>query len=177
MGIRQRERILIIATLVCLGVFLGDRIILTPLARAWSRRSERIAELKKSVEKGALLLSRQAEVERRWKAIQDAGLPDDPSQVEERVLGRVQEWESQSSLALSSLKPRWRETDDESKKLEIRLTASGSLDSIARFLYEAEADALPVCIEDVGLTSRDRRGDTLDLNLKFSSLILKGKIK
>lgn len=177
MGIRQRERLLIIATLACLGIFLGDRIILTPLARTWSRRSERISELKKSVEKGALLVSRRADVERRWKEIQDAGLPDDPSQVEERILSRVQEWESQSSLALSSLKPRWREPDEESKKLEIRLTASGSLDSISRFLYEAEADALPICVEDVGLTSRDRRGDNLDLNLKFSSLILKGKTK
>ena len=175
MGFRQREKILIIAALVCMGIFLGDRLVLTPLGRIWSRRSARIGELKKSVEKGGLLVERRADVEKRWKEITDAGLPDDPSIVEERILTRVHEWESQSGLNLTSLRPRWREPDLESKKLELRLTGSGSLESITRFLFEVEADPLPLRVEDLGLTARDKRGAILEFNLKFSSLILKEK--
>ncbi|MCX7000772.1 MAG: hypothetical protein NT106_10845 [Candidatus Sumerlaeota bacterium] len=177
MGFIQRERILIIMALACIGIFLGDKLILIPLGRIWSERSLKIGELKKSVEKGSLLVDRRADVAKRWKEIKDAGLPDDLPRVEERILTRVHDWESQSGLTLNSLKPRWREPDDESKKLELRLTGSGSLESIARFLFEVENDPLPIRVEDIGLTSRDKRGTVLDLNLKFSSLILKEKSK
>lgn len=177
MGFRQRERILIIMAMVCIAIFLGDKLILTPLGRIWSERSLRIGELKKSIEKGSILVDRRADVERRWKEIKDASLPDDPPTVEERILNRVHDWESQSGLTLNSLKPRWMPPDDESKKLELGLTASGSLESIARFLFELESDPLSIRVEDIGLTSRDKRGTVLDMNLKFSSLILKERGK
>ena len=42
MEVKQRERNLVIVTMVCIGLFALDRLVLTPLANLWSERSEKL---------------------------------------------------------------------------------------------------------------------------------------
>ena len=173
MDSKRRETLLIIAAVACVALFAGDRLVLTPLGRVWKTRSARIADLKTSVEKGEILLDRLDDLEKRWDEARTASQYADFSQAEERLLMRMQTWSAQSGLNPGTLRPRWRDTDGDSPKFEMRLSASGPLGAIARFLYEAEADPLPVSIEELGMTARDNRGSVIDINLRFSSLVLK----
>jgi Tfp pilus assembly protein PilO len=173
MDIKKRERILILAALACIVLLTGDRFILTPMGRTWKKRSERISLLKKNVEKGDLLLERREDIKERWRKIKEAGFSDDPSAAENGIFTRVNEWAGQSGLTLNSLKPRWAESGDEEKKLEFRLSGTGNLDTVSRFLYELERDSLPLSLEDFGISVRDKQSRSLDFSARFSSLILK----
>lgn len=173
MGFKRRERILIIAAAICVAVFFGDRLILTPLWNVWNDRSERIGELKKNVQNGEILLDRRMGLEEKWDAFRENAFPENSPEVENRILSRVHEWSNQSGINLHTMKPRWKEIDEESKKLELRLTADGSLEQVARFLYNLESDPIPARLEDAGVSSQNERGSRLDLNVTFSGLVIK----
>lgn len=164
---------MILAALVCIIFLTADRLILTPMGRIWKKHSEQISLLKKSVEKGDILLDRKKDIEERWQKMKDTGLPDDPSAAENRILTSVHEWGVQSGLTLNSLKPRWVESGGEEKKLEFRLSGTGNLETVSCFLFELERDSLPLSLEDFSISVRDKQSRSLDFSARFSSLILK----
>ena len=59
MGFSGRERYLIIGVLLCLGAWLGDRLVASPLYALWNERAAEIRELERSLEKHDLLAGRQ----------------------------------------------------------------------------------------------------------------------
>jgi Tfp pilus assembly protein PilO len=173
MDIKKRERILLLAALACIVILTGDRFILTPMAKTWKKRSEKISLLKQNVEKGELLLDRREDFKERWGRMKKAGFSsNDPSDAENRILTRVNDWATRSGLTINSLKPRWVETAGEDKKLEFRLSASGDLEKVSRFLYELERDSLPLSLEDFGISVRDKQSRSLDFTARFTSLIV-----
>jgi len=173
MEFKKRERILVIAALLCVLFLGGDRLILTPMARAWKDRSAQISSLKQSIEKGEILLDREKILKERWNKLRTSCTSEDDSTAENHVLKGVDKWAKKSGMSLNYLKPRWSDFGKEAKKLEIRLSATGKLEQIARFLYELENDALPMHVEDIGITIKDKRSKVLDITARFSSLVLK----
>ena len=67
MKIENRQQLLIVVTVAAVALLFADRFILTPLGGVWSRRSDRIATLRKQIDDGDLLIRRQVRslVERR----------------------------------------------------------------------------------------------------------------
>ena len=173
MGFKKRERILLVAAVCCLSILVGDRLILTPMIHLWKNRSRRISELKSSIRKGEILLDREKSLEERWRKMRQASRFDDMSTVENRILTGVHDWAAEGGLNLNSLKPRWSDVDEEAIKLEIRLTATGNLEAVSRFLYALERDTLPLRLEDLSISVRDKQTGTLDFSVRFTSLVLK----
>lgn len=174
MDIKKRERILIAIALACIVILTGDRFILTPMGKTWKKRSEKISLLRKNVEKGELLLDRRNDLKERWDRMKETGFTShDPSDAENQILTRVNDWAMRSGLTMNSLKPRWVETGGEDKKLEFRLSASGDLEKVSRFLFELERDSLPLSLEDFGISVREKQNRSLDFTARFTSLILK----
>ncbi len=48
----QRQRLLMIVTLAAVGLYIADLVFITPMGRAWSERSARIATLQRQVSEG-----------------------------------------------------------------------------------------------------------------------------
>ena len=59
MKIENRQRVLAIFAITAVVLLASDRLILTPLTRAWKARAGRIAELKREVTQGGMLLERE----------------------------------------------------------------------------------------------------------------------
>jgi len=172
MGFKKREKILIAIAGICIFLLLGDALLISPLARIWKERSSRIGELKKQLEKGDLIAGREESLKNRWTDMKNRSLVNDMPEAEKEVLGAVQNWAIKSGMNVLSLKPRWVNKEDESRLLECRLTGSGDLGSVTRFLFELENDSLPLRLEDVEITARDARGRDLALSIRFTGLIL-----
>ncbi|MBN1866107.1 hypothetical protein JW916_02325 [Candidatus Sumerlaeota bacterium] len=172
MAFNRREHLLLLAAIVCIAILAGDRFVLTPLASAWSERNARIAELKGNLSKGALLLDRGDSLERRWREMKERSLPREMSATESRVFTAVSEWASDSRLDITSIKPRWFEEEEESRTVEFRVGASGSLDSVARFLYALETDSMSLRTEKVEISSRDPRGNALAVDIRFTGSVI-----
>jgi len=171
---RQRERLLLITALICVGLVICDRLILRPYTAAWKARSEKIQQLKTQIQQGELLLRREAGLRRLWNQMLQSSLPTDRSEAGNQLLQAVATWARKSRIIFTSLTPQWKEGDTQDYVLlECRATAVGSLDALARFLYYLETDPLPVRIEEVQISAEDDRGQKLRMTLRFTGLQLK----
>lgn len=172
MRIDNRQRILGIAAAAGLALLIADKVIITPLMTGWKERSARIAELKKSVGQGTLLIGRDQQIHERWDSMRTNTLPDDVSLAENEVLKAFERWSQDSRISVSSIKPQWKRAGDDFMTLECRADAFGSMQAVASFLYNVEKDPLALKVESVEITSRDNDGQQLSLALQVSGLLL-----
>ncbi len=172
MGANQRERLLVIATVVCIVAFAGDRFVAGPMLESWDARAERIHSLERSLANGKQLLAREDALAARWKQIQDRTLSADGAEAELEVLAAANQWAKESRVALTSLKPRLIEAEDEHQLLEVRAAAQGSIESVGRFLYALERDARALKLEEVLISAKDGTGRNLSLTVRFTGLIV-----
>jgi hypothetical protein len=171
--VKRRERLLYIATALCIIALVGDRLILSPLAGFWASRSERIGVLHQDIAKAELLLDRETTLRERWGEMQKAGLPGDTSAAEGAFLNAISRWIGESGLTRNSMKPQWVDDEDaEYVKLDCRANGQGSLGSIAKFLYALESDPLGIRVEEFQIDSKGDSVANLDLSVRFSGLIV-----
>lgn len=168
----RRKRLLVIVSVLCIGAWAGDRLVLTPLLNLWRTRSSRIQELQQELSQHAGLLEREADLRARWEQMRKSALPVRVADAEARVLQSVTGWTSDSRLSVSSLKPRWVKAGKDAELLEIQLEGTGNMEAVVRFLYALEKDALPLRVEDLAIASQDERGERLNLTVRFTGLVL-----
>jgi Tfp pilus assembly protein PilO len=172
-GFNKREKLLILAAALCVIILLGDKFILSPMLNLWKTRAARITALEESLNKGTVLTDREETLTQRWQEMQGRSLTNEASSAENQVLNRVNDWARSSGLNVTSLRPRWIiDEGQEARKLEFSLSATGSMESVTRFLYELERDPLAIRLEDVELATHDEQGREITLSARFTGLIV-----
>lgn len=169
----NRQRLLVIVAIAAVGLLIADKLILTPLAGLWRERSDRITELETKIRLGRILVERQESIQGRWNEMNAQSLPPDLPVAENEVLKAVNRWAETSGISFTSIKPQWREMEGGYRTLQCRASAFGSMDRVARFLYELETDPLAVHLEEVEISARDEKGAQLGLDLRFTGVVLK----
>jgi len=172
MKIENRQRTLAIIAITVVALLASDRLIFAPLARSWKARAERIAELKREVIQGGVLLERERVIRTRWSGMRTNTLPNNVSAAESEVFKAFDRWEQDSRISVTSKKPQWKRNEDDYMTFDCRVDASGTLPALTRFLYEVEKDPLALKVESVEITSRDNNGQQLSLALQVSGLML-----
>jgi hypothetical protein len=172
MKIENRQHALAFLAAAGVALLVADKVILAPLISGWKQRSARIVELKKSITQGALVMQRESRIRERWQHMRSHTLPDDVSEAENEVLRAFERWSDDSRISVSSIKPQWKRAGEDYVTLECRADAFGSIQTLARFLYNVEKDPLALKVETVEITSRDDNGQQLALSLQVSGLLL-----
>jgi hypothetical protein len=175
--INNRQQLLVLLAVAAFALLIGDRVIFTPMTKAWKARGERIADLRKQVERGEALVTRERTVRDRWAQMRTGALPDNTSLAEQQVLKAFDTWAQDSRVSISSILPQWKQDSDDYKTLECRVEAAGDLDTLARFLYEIEKDPMALKLDAVELNARDAAGQQLTLGVQVSGLVLLSKTK
>jgi hypothetical protein len=192
MIIKQREKLLTLATVLVIGLFAADKLVITPLSNAWKARAERIGLLTKQIASGQQLLGREKTIRDRWDFIRTNALSPNLSAAQNQVLKSVDRWAQDSRISFTSIKPQWKSSTEDYMTLECQADAFGSLQALARFLYEMEkahppmnppsakdrsSYPLPIKIEDVQIATRDSEGQQLSLGIRFTSLVLTNRLQ
>jgi hypothetical protein len=164
----QRTAILKIAAGAVVGLFLLDRMVVSPAIAGWKEQSERLATLRQKVQRGRQLIEREKSLRDRWAEMQRTDLSTDGSAAENDVFKGIGRWARDSRVSFTSLTPQWRSHEEGYDTFEFRASAAGDQVSLGRLIYEIEADPLPARIEECELTSRDNQGQQVGLTLKFS---------
>ena len=172
MKINSRQQLLAILAVAAFALLVGDRLVFSPLVRAWKARSERIADLRKQVDRGQSLLARERIVRERWEQMRSNTLPNDASLAEQQVLKAFDTWAQDSRASITSIMPQWKQDSDDYKTLECRVEAAGSLETLSRFLYEIEKDSMALKLDSVELSARDNTGQQMSLGVQISGLVL-----
>lgn len=168
----QRQKMLMVAAIAIAVVWLGDRLVVTPLTKAWKERSARIVDLRKKVTQGSVLLERESIIRKRWTGMETNTVSEELSVAESRVLKSFDQWSKDSDINILSIKPQWRRNAEDYMTLECRVDAFGGLSSIVRFLYEVEQTPLGMKVDSFEISPRDASGKQLTLGLQVSALRL-----
>jgi hypothetical protein len=171
MQIKNRQQVLIFVALGALLFFVGDHLVFTPLVNGWQARSKRIAELKQLIQQGDMLQQREETVRGRWSQMSTNTLSANASVAQSQIFKAFERWSQDSRMKVGSIKPQWKHNDDFTT-LECRANATGDIQSLSRFIYDAEKDPLAVKVDSVEITSRDNNGQQLSLVLQVSGLVL-----
>ena len=172
MNMNKRQQLLAIVAIAVVAIWAGDRLIFTPLTQLWKTRRTQIADLRKSVTQGSLLLDRKRSIRARWDIMRTNTLPTENSVAEDQVLKAFDRWSQDSRISVTSIKPQWKHNADDFATLECRVDAFGSLPNITRFLYDVEKDPMALKVDSLEITTRDNDGQQLSLALQVSGLVL-----
>lgn len=170
MQIKNRQKFLAILAVTGLALLAGDSLIFEPLVKSWQARNKHIAELNDKIEKGNQTIARQAAIRDRWNHMQRNALTR--TSAENEMLKAFDRWSQDSRVSVTGIKPQWKQTEDDYMTLECRADASGSMDTLARFIYEVERDSAALKVDTVEITAHDNDGQQLSLGLTVSGLVL-----
>jgi hypothetical protein len=172
MKIRNRQQLLIVFAIAAFALLVGNSLIYEPLSRWWSARSQMIADLRKQVKDGKLLIQREPGLRERWSQMSSNTLPDNTSQAEQRVFKALDGWARESGTEISGIMPQWKNDADDYRTLNCRVEASGNLGTLTRFIYNIQKGPMALRINSMELTTRDTVGQQLTLGLQVSGLVL-----
>jgi len=174
MNLNKRQQLLAILAIATVGLFVADKLVITPLTNSWKARSARIAKLKEQVRDGTALTEarREKALREQWDNIRTNTLSSAKPEAESQMLKAFERWSQAGGVSVSSIRPQWKEVEDDYKTLECRADVAGSLAAISRFVYQIERDPLGVKVDSMELTTRNSEGSQLALVIQVSGLLL-----
>jgi hypothetical protein len=170
--IENRQQWLIVATVAVIAIFVADRLVFGPLTKMWKARSVQIADLRKEVADGSLLLQREKSLRSRWDSMQANALSNNTSQAEQQLLKAFDVWSQESRVSITGITPQWKHDADDYMTLECHVDASGDMGTLMRLLYDIEKDPMALKLELIDLSSRDNAGRELSMGIRVSGLVL-----
>jgi Tfp pilus assembly protein PilO len=178
MNLNKRQQLLAILAIVAVGFFVADKLVIAPLTSSWKTRAARLEKLKKDVREGGDTLKRESAWRSQWDRMRTNTLAnmkpeaEKKPEAESQMLKAFDRWAQESDVSVSSVRPQWKEAEDDYKTLECRADVAGSLSAIAHFLFQIERDPLGVKVDSMELTARDVEGSQLALVIQVSGLLL-----
>jgi hypothetical protein len=170
MGLSQRERIIVLVTLLVVGALAADRLVLAPVTNGLGELKAERQKVLAQVGKAKNRLQEKQQRERKKAAA--AGFRSD-AEAESGVAKALDKWAEDARLTLTSVKPdRVAGGDKGLKEILFVIAGKGSLDAVAWFLYQVETSELPVKVKHMQLGSTSEAGDNMSLELRISTLYL-----
>ncbi|MHC4625614.1 MAG: hypothetical protein ACYTDV_01415 [Planctomycetota bacterium] len=160
-----------IAAIASVGLFAAVKLVIDPVqAKRDSMESQR-QQLLGDLNEAELLIGNHARMQRRWNSMLSDGLRNE-AEAESKILGALRQWSGAANMALSSIRPERTSSNKGLQEMIFTVAGRGSLESVARFLWQIETAALPVKIRDMQLGSSSEAGDSMSLQLHLSALYL-----
>jgi len=171
MVLSKRERIILIVTAFAVGALLLDKVILGPVTKGLDELKVQRDVLVAEVGDAQRLFERRRVLEPRYKEMLADGFRND-TEAESRVLRSLRDWSQNADLTLSSVKPERVASDQGLREMTFAVAGTGSLRSVAQFLWQIETAALPIKVKSVQIGSASEAGDSMSLQLRLSALYL-----
>jgi hypothetical protein len=172
MQIKNRQQLLIIGAIAAVSLFVGDRLVLSPLLATWSGRAKNISTLRQKINDAKTLVQRGQSIRSRWEQMSRNTLTNGTSAAEQQVFKAVDLWAQNSGVVISAVTPQWKHDSDDYMTFDCRVDAAGDLGKLSHFLYSVERDPMALKLELVELGARDKVGLQLSLGLQLSGLVL-----
>jgi hypothetical protein len=165
----KRERIMAIVTIAVVGFLVLNKFLIKPIADGLEHLENTKQELLVELDEARNLFQRRRKLEKQWKTMLADGLRNEV-EAESRIARALDGWARDARLTLSSTKPDRVAGDKGLTEITFAVAGSGTLSSVAQFLWQIETAALPVKIKDMQLGSSNESGQSMSLQLKLSAI-------
>ena len=170
MQLSHRERIIFIIVAALAGVFVLDRIVVTP---AWQWRqdlADRRETIVDEVHTAAMLIDQNPIFEEHWNTMTRHGLLATGSDAEGQAYHAVRDWAQASGLSLESINPERVISGSTLPTIVFRTTGTGPMRAVADFLKRLDASPFALRIEQLQIAARREGEDDLTLELRLSTI-------
>jgi len=171
MGLSKRERIILIAALASVGLFVAVKFVIDPVQAKRNELESQRQQLMGDLNEAELLIGNHGRMQKKWNAMLSDGLRNE-TEAESRILDALREWSAGANMALSSIRPERTSSNRGLREMIFTVAGRGTLDSVAYFLWQIETAVLPVKIKDMQLGSSSEAGDSMSLQLHLSALYI-----
>ncbi len=172
MQIKNRQQLLILVAVVGVALFIGDKVLFTPLVHAWDARATRVRTLRNQVARGKSLVQRERGIRNHWEEMQRKALTNNTSAAEQQVFRAIDSRAQDTGVIINAITPQWKRDSDDYITYQCRVDAMGDISRLSRFIYRAEREPLALKLESVELSARDKEGQQLSVGLQLSGLML-----
>ena len=175
METKKREKMLLIGVAACVGIYLANLLLVTPLCASWSGRRDKINNLRNTIQKGRDTMASAQTITDRWNQMCTNTLSVNQTVAESQLFKAFQGWAVSNRVVLAAQKPQPKEADDPQADYSLEewhADVTGSLEPIFNFLYAVESSPLGLKVDSIELSARDDYGRQLALGLTVSGLIL-----
>lgn len=172
MNLNSRQKLLAALAIAAVGLFMADKLLISPLTNSWKSRATRLAKLKEQVHDGGETLKREKALTEQWEHMKANVFNPAKPEAESQMLKAFEHWAQAGSVVVSSTRTQWREGEDDYKTLECRADVGGDISELTQFLYAIEREPLAVKVDSLELQSRDTEGTQLALVVQVSGLLL-----
>lgn len=169
-----RERILIWAVALVVGVFVLDRLVVTPLQSRLSRLQADAELVEQRIDEGRVLIDNRELIEARWSGRVESGLGRDAAAARLDVQDELTGYAESSGLTLTNLSAGGDIKNGGFTEVRFSLTASGDLRSVAEFMRQVQEASVPLALMSCDISRRDESGRGLTLRLTVSTLVYVG---
>src|SRR5215471_3027150 len=97
----NRQKLLLMLTIAAAALFIGDKLVYTPLVHLAEARSKEVKRLRLQVARGKALLAQEKNIRGDWADMRTNMLPNNPSFAQEQVLKAFQDWAQESGVSLN----------------------------------------------------------------------------
>lgn len=173
----ERQKLLIILTLVAVGLYAGNLALYEPLSKWYASRAQQITDLRQRVKQGDMLVRREVGIRSEWDNMRTNTLPVNGSLAEQQLLKSFNTWAGDAGVEITDVLPQWKSDSDDYINLTCQVKAGGNLNSLMQFLYRIKQSPMALKVDTLQLSSRDTSGQQLDLEVMVNGLVLVPKIQ
>jgi Tfp pilus assembly protein PilO len=170
MDLSKREKGLMYGSLGVLAILAIDYYALTPLMEQQDLLNVQRDQILSEMERDRKLFAERKQLAPKWKTLLSDGLKGDPAEAEGQLLHGLRNWANETGLTLSSVKPDRPESKEQLKQIYIQASGTGSMDSIAKFLYKMQSAGIPLKVTELQIGARNEGDSNLAMQFKVSTL-------
>ena len=167
----KRERIMALVAVAVVGFLVLNKFLIGPVAGRLQQLETQKSQLLVELDEAQNLFRKRRVLEKEWKNALLEGLRNEV-EAESKVGRALNEWSQEARLTLSSVKPDRVASDKGLKEMTFVVVGTGTLDAVARFLWQIETAPLPIKVKDMQLGSSNESGQSMSVQLRLSALCL-----
>ena len=167
----KRERIMAIMAVAVVGLLVLNKFLFGPVTAKLQEIKTQKSQLLIELDEAQNLFRKRRVLEKQWKNVLSDGLRNEV-EAESKVGRALDEWSKESRLMLSSVKPDRVASDKGLQEMTFVVVGTGSLEAVARFLWQIETAPLPIKVKDMQLGSSNESGQSMSVQLRLSALCL-----
>ena len=166
-----RERTLAWGVGAVAGLLLLDSIVLTPYFKQRATLAELRDKNDAESESAYQLHNQETDLKDKWIQRRSQGLMKDPADAEKQLMGAIKDWAREAGLAIASVKPERIESKKELREIQFIASATGSNDSLVKFLFKLQTAKFPIRVTEFQAGSRNDSQE-LAMQMRISTLYM-----
>jgi type II secretion system (T2SS) protein M len=168
----KREKYIGIGAVAAIAILVLDELVVSPYYDQLDALSTGITQAKQQIDQNNLLFERQRVLQKVWTSMQSGGLQVDESQADSQAQLAILQWAGRSDMSVTALKTEHVSPEKDFLVLTYDVTATGSTPGLAHMLWALETATIPICVNEIQISSRPENTDNLTVRMNVSTLSL-----